>query len=82
MTLTCQCCGFSREFTDGEHAFREGWDAPPHFTSIICCDLCPAVCIIAGRSHKKAHDRWDRLGRPREFTVAGCGADEHISDAW
>ena len=75
MRLKCQCCGFEADFTDGEAAFQAGWDALPHFTTHVCCDLCPAVCVVLGLSHEIAHERWAREGRPKEFTVAECGTD-------
>ncbi len=59
-----------------EEAFRKGWDAPPHFTGYVCCDLCPAVCIVLGLAHDKAHARWAIQGRPPVFTVVDCAPDE------
>lgn len=79
MKLQCQCCGVEREFLDGNEAFRAGWDAPPFFTTHICCDLCPAVCVVLGASHRMAHTLWDKEGRPAEFTVGKCGTDEHFA---
>lgn len=76
MLLKCQCCLFEREFVNGEAAFEAGWDAPPHFTGYICCDLCPAVCIVLGKSHASAHALWRREGRPAGFSVAKCADDE------
>ena len=69
MTLTCQCCGFAREFQDGEEAFRAGWDAPPHFTRYISCDLCPGSFIVLGQTvlHAADHARWQACGRPDAF---------------
>ena len=78
MKLKCQCCGIERDFVDGEEAFREGWDALPYFSQHISCDLCPAVCIVFGASHAKAHALWAKHGRPKEFTIETCGTDEHI----
>ena len=78
ITLKCQCCGIEREFTDGDEAFAEGWDAPPHFSQYICCELCPAVCIILGESHDIAHARWREKGRPADFSVAECGTDNDL----
>lgn len=78
MKLRCQCCGIEQNFKDLEGAFQAGWDAPPHFTGYICCDLCPAVCIVLGQSHKLAHALWETEGRPSEFSVAKCGTDESI----
>lgn len=71
MILTCQCCGFSKEFKDGEDAFNEGWDAPPHFTQVICCNLCPASFIVLGITdkHSPAHAKWRTEGRPSEFSI-------------
>lgn len=79
MKLKCQCCEFEQEFADGEAAFQAGWDAPPHFSQYICCDLCPAVCIVLGAPHAKAHARWAKNGRPKQFTVVDCGVDDHAS---
>jgi hypothetical protein len=67
MNLKCQCCGFEQEFESGQAAFDAGWDAPPHFTGYICCNLCPGVCIVLGLSHAKAHAHWNEHGRPAEF---------------
>ena len=78
MKLRCDCCGIEQNFKDSEAAFQDGWDAPPHFTGFVCCDLCPAVCIVLGMSHKHAHALWEKEGRPKEFSVAKCGTDESI----
>lgn len=75
MILKCQCCGIESDFADGEAAFRAGWDAPPHFTGYVCCDLCPAVCIVLGAGHAKAHADWAANGRPETFN-ARCVTDE------
>lgn len=71
MTLTCDCCGFSQEFIDGEEAFEAGWDAPPHFSQYVSCNLCPGSWIVLGEIHKHgpAHDKWRREGRPKEFQI-------------
>jgi hypothetical protein len=71
MKLKCQCCGFEQEFLDGEAAFKAGWDAPPHFSGYISCDLCPGSLIVMGQTHKHApdHERWAKEGRPKEFEV-------------
>ncbi len=71
MTLTCQCCGFEQDFTDGEQAFNEGWDCPPHFTGYVCCNLCPGSFVVMGLTHLHhgAHERWAREGRPAEFEM-------------
>ncbi len=78
MKLTCDCCGISAEFVDGEAAFQAGWDAPPHFTGYVACDLCPAVCIVLGASHATAHALWAKEGRPAEFSIAKCGVDDDM----
>lgn len=75
MILKCQCCGIEQEFADGEVAFRAGWDAPPHFTQCIVCNLCPATCIVMGLRHTKAHALWKREGRPEEFDFTKCASD-------
>lgn len=75
--LKCQCCGFEQEFKDGEAAFQSGWDAPLYFTDFVCCNLCPAVCIVLGTPHEKAHALWGREGRPAEFAYRTC-VDEYI----
>jgi hypothetical protein len=77
MTYRCQCCGFEQDFADGEAAFAAGWDAPPHFTGYICCDLCPAVCIVMGLSHEVAHATWKERGRPSEWSM-DCATDEDL----
>lgn len=73
--LTCQCCGHSEDFRTGEQAFWAGWDAPPHFTTHVCCPLCPAVCVVMGAGHRKAHKLWEIEGRPAEFTLDKCATD-------
>jgi hypothetical protein len=80
MNLKCQCCGVEKDFPDGEAAYRAGWDAPPHFTTHVCCDLCPAVCVVLRASHAKAHALWEKEGRPSEFTVAKCGTDRDFKE--
>jgi hypothetical protein len=69
MTLKCQCCGFEKEFADGEEAFQAGWDAPPHFSGYVACDLCPGSFVVLGMTdqHSAAHEKWKREGRPAEF---------------
>jgi hypothetical protein len=66
--LTCQCCEHAQEFSSLEAAFDAGWDAPPHFTGYVSCDLCPStVC-------------WTRLGHP-QFTaspVMRAAAERHM----
>lgn len=71
MKLTCQCCGFSQYFKDGEEAFIEGWDAPPRFTGYVCCNLCPGSFVVLGctEKHKTAHEKWAVSGRPSEFEI-------------
>ena len=64
--LKCQCCGFEDSLT-GEEAFERGWDAPPHFTQVVCCPLCPAVAALGIVDHSKAHARWAIEGRPKTF---------------
>jgi hypothetical protein len=86
ITLTCECCGFSQQFKDTNEAFRAGWDAPPHFTQVICCDLCPSSGIVLSTMqgkpkdsmHQKAHAHWREHGRPEEFDTI-CVLDEHFS---
>jgi len=79
MKFKCQCCGFEQEFANGEEAFENGWDAPPHFTGYVCCDLCPAVCIVLGLSHTKAHAFWAKHGRPPDFGAL-CVPDDQFPD--
>ena len=69
--LICECCGFIQEFTDLEEAFDKGWDAPPHFTGYVCCDLCPGSFLSLGITylHEKAHKKWAVEGRPKEFEI-------------
>jgi hypothetical protein len=71
LVLTCQCCGFTEVFNDGEVAFQQGWDAPPHFTEYVCCNLCPGSFVVLGQTarHKAAHDKWALEGRPEEFEI-------------
>lgn len=45
MTLKCEACGVEKEFADAEEAFRDGWDAPPHFP-YVGCDKCPGAPIF------------------------------------
>ena len=94
MKLKCQCCGIEAEFVDGEVAFLAGWDAPPHFTGYVCCNLCPAVCIVLNASHAKAHAHWKEHGRPesfgpdcvtnKEWGITQAGPDEQVAGvkAW
>ena len=82
--LKCNCCGFEQEFDDNEAAFEAGWDAPPHFTGYIACNLCPAVCVLAlsgdprfkSATHANAHNYWKESGRPEEFNQH-CLPDNH-----
>jgi hypothetical protein len=67
MKIRCQCCGIEREFADSEEAFRAGWDAPPYFSQVVTCDLCPASGLVVGISHNKAHVYWEKNGRPIKF---------------
>jgi len=67
IALQCQCCKIIKTFADNEAAFQAGWDAPPHFSMHICCDLCPAVCVVLGAGHEKAHAHWAQHGRPEKF---------------
>lgn len=68
MKLKCECCGFEQEYVDGEAAFQDGWDAPPHFTGFaVTCPLCPSSHLVLGISHEEVHERWKRTGRPAEF---------------
>ncbi len=78
ITLKCECCKFERQFTDLEEAYKEGWDAPPHFTGYISCNLCPAVCNpkVLNLPHHKRHAEWVRNGRPKEFDPSTCGIDD------
>jgi hypothetical protein len=76
--LKCQCCGFEEVFDGAEAAFQKGWDAPPHFSGYVCCDLCPAVCIVLNAPHEKAHALWKRVGRPKQWELETCGTDEHV----
>lgn len=80
MLLTCQCCGYEQKFKDGEEAFQEGWDAPPHFTGFICCHLCPAVCVVLGKGHTMAHALWQAEGRPKQWSFAKCAPDDTFGD--
>jgi hypothetical protein len=66
VTLTCDCCGYTADFEDGEAAFNAGWDAPPHFSGYVSCPLCPSSNVVLGRTylHAQAHQRWQRDGRP------------------
>lgn len=80
MKLKCQCCGIEQEFADSEAAFQAGWDAPPHFSTHIVCNLCPAICIVLGASHAKAHALWEKEGRPEEFSCVKCGDDASFGD--
>lgn len=80
MKLKCQCCQIEQEFEDGEAAFRAGWDAPPHFSQYVACNLCPGVCVVLGKSHAKAHELWAKEGRPKEFSVEKCGPDDDLGN--
>ena len=78
MKLRCICCGHEREFADAEDAFKNGWDAPPHFTAGPFCDLCPASLHVMGITHEPAHMRWMLNGRPAEFSPATCGSEKEL----
>src|SRR5678816_962710 len=78
MKCTCDCCGFTQEFADGEAAYDAGWDALPYFTHYTSCPLCPMVCAAFGKPHTKAHALWAKEGRPKEFTVAKCADDDRF----
>lgn len=72
LRLKCMCCNFEQTFKDGEEAFSQGWDAPPHFTGYICCNLCPASHLVLGEkntAHEQQHERWARDGRPEDFEI-------------
>lgn len=82
MNLVCECCGFSQDFADGEEAFTEGWDAPPHFTGVITCGLCPSSYLVLNekKRHIPIHEKWEREGRPEEFSQETCLIEEdHVS---
>lgn len=81
MLLKCECCGTEGEFRDGEHAFDEGWDAPPRFTGYVACNLCPAVAIVLKLGHTKAHEYWKKHGRPEKFGPT-CFTDNRFSEGW
>jgi hypothetical protein len=74
LCLKCMCCGFERDFLDAEDAFKKGWDAPPHFTGYVACNLCPASTLIleGPEGHAGVHRRWAESGRPDDFDVATC----------
>lgn len=57
MKLKCDCCGFEREFASANDAFQAGWDAPPHFTGYVTCELYPAAFVVLGRTREHAHAR-------------------------
>lgn len=65
--LKCQCCGIEREFETAQGAFKAGWDGPGYFSTHVTCELCPAVCIVLGAGHTKAHEHWAKHGRPPTF---------------
>jgi hypothetical protein len=69
ITLKCQCCGVVQIFTSPLEAFEKGWDCPPYFTQVVCCDLCPASFVVLGIPHTASHERWEREGRPKEFQI-------------
>lgn len=73
--LKCDCCQHEEEFIDSEEAFQKGWDAPPHFQGYVACNLCPAAAqfMDGGWSrHAPIHEKWEREGRPAEFTQETC----------
>ncbi len=67
MKFKCQCCGIEADYIDGESAYMHGWDAAPYFRDHVTCNLCPAVCVILGAGHTKAHAHWAEHGRPENF---------------
>lgn len=72
LTLTCQCCAFTQQFTNSEEAFQAGWDEPTHLPHWpVCCNLCPGVAAMGLIDHSAAHERWAKTGRPAEFSREG-----------
>jgi hypothetical protein len=71
MIFKCQCCGFEKEFRDGEEAFAAGWDSPPYFTGYVSCNLCPGSFVVTGTTylHARDHQLWKDNGRPSEFEI-------------
>lgn len=79
MIYKCDCCGFTADFGDPEAAFAMGWDAPPHFTGYVACNLCPASYQFSPQGwarHASIHERWEREGRPAEYSQETCVAEE------
>jgi hypothetical protein len=66
IALKCQCYGIE-DSMGAEEAFEAGWDAPPHFTQVMCCPLCPSVAVLGLIDHSAAHERWEKEGRPATF---------------
>lgn len=83
MIYKCDCCGHTADFPDGEAAFQAGWDAPPHFTGYVACNLCPASNLFReggwGR-HAAIHEQWEKDGRPEEFSQETCmPPEDHLT---
>lgn len=68
MRLKCECCGFEADL-EPNAAYQAGWDAPPYFTMVTTCPLCPSAHVLHGDTwrHAAAHAQWERTGRPAEF---------------
>jgi len=69
VTLKCMCCGHIETFANAIEAYNIGWDCPPFFTQIVCCNLCPGSFVAMGctEKHAKAHERWRAEGRPKDW---------------
>lgn len=83
MIFKCDCCGHTADMKDGEEAFEKGWDAPPHFTGYVTCNLCPASTqFMEGgwARHAPIHEEWAKNGRPEEFSVETCISPEDRPD--
>jgi len=63
MKLKCQCCGFEQQFDSQEAAFQAGWDAPPHFTGYVACNLCPGACLVMGLAEGTDYEALSRVVR-------------------
>jgi len=52
--LVCAGCGRAQTLTP-RRAFADGWDAPPHFTIVVCCPNCLSA-VVLGAAPPAAHD--------------------------
>ena len=69
LLLTCNCCGYTRQFKNHDVAYEKGWAAPPYCLYVLC-QHCPASPMLMTddwrRVHRFAHAQWEAEGRPND----------------